>query len=367
MLLHMASCENSARNVEMVNANGLGRGRQAVLYSPGKLEMREVELPKPKAGELLIEVKCALSCGTDLKTYKRGHPLFPTPTPLGHEFSGIVAQAGPGVDKFKIGDAIVAVPSAPCMTCFFCWRGQENLCRQVVEHIVMGAYADYLLLPAHVVARHTFKKPSDVSFEVAALLEPLSCVFHAQEMAQVQSFETVLILGAGPLGLLHLSALKARGARRVVVAGRRANRLRAAAEFGADDVIDVEREEVEAVACRLNSGFGPDVVIEATGQVAGWEQALRLVRRGGRVVFFGGCPSGTSVALDTRRMHYDNLTLLAPFHYRPRDVAAALAALQEHALPGVERIIDSRRRLAELAEVFALLERGELLKCAIVP
>ena len=341
--------------------------RQAVLQAPGCLEIRDFIPPRPGPGELLVEVKCALSCGTDLKTYRRGHPLFPTPTPLGHEFAGVVAEVGEGLKRFAVGDAVMAVPSAPCGKCFFCECGQENLCAQVAQRIVAGAYADYLLLPAHVTERHTFKKPPNISFETAALLEPLSCVFHAQDLANVQSSEAALILGAGPFGLLHLIALKARGVRKVAVAGRRSNRLKCARELGADWVVDIDREELAAAASRLNGGWGPDLVIEATGLVAAWEQAMGCVRRGGRVLFFGGCQPGTVVSLDTRRMHYDNLTLIAPFHFRPRDVLAALRALSEQALPGLERIIDARRHLEQLPEVFALLEEGAVLKCAIYP
>jgi L-iditol 2-dehydrogenase len=344
-----------------------GRARQAVLQAPGRLELREFEPPGPGPGELLIEVKCALSCGTDLKTYRRGHPLFPMPTPLGHEFSGVVVERGEGVEDFAVGDAVMAVPSAPCGRCFFCQRAQENLCPQVSQQIVTGAYADYLLLPAHVTARHTFRKPKNISFETAALLEPVSCVFHALELADAQSLEAALILGAGPFGLLHLVALKARGVRQVAVVGRRFNRLQCARELGADLVVNIDSEEPAEIDAQLNGGWGPDLVIEATGQAAGWEQALRLVRPGGRVLFFGGCQPGTVVPLDTRRMHYDNLTLIAPFHFRPRDVLAARQALSEGALPGLERIINARRRLDQLSEVFALLEEGAALKCAIVP
>jgi L-iditol 2-dehydrogenase len=363
----MKSAEAARHKRALLAPSDRGKARQAVLYAPGRLELRDFSPPRPGPGELLVKIECALSCGTDLKTYRRGHPLFPMPTPLGHEFSGVIVELGEGVERFEAGDAVMAVPSAPCGRCFLCRRGQENLCAQVAERIVAGAYADYLLLPAHVVGRHTFKKPDHISFETAALLEPLSCVFHALELAHTRSCEAALIVGAGPFGLLHLIVLKARGVRQVVVAGRRSNRLQCARELGADQVVDVEREELAAVAARLNGGWGPDLVIEATGLVAGWEQALRWVRRGGRVIFFGGCQPGTVVPLDTRRMHYDNLTLVAPFHFRPRDVLAALQALSGQGLPGLERIIDARRRLDQLPEVFMLLEQGAALKCAIIP
>ena len=340
--------------------------RQAMLVSPGHLELREFTPPHPGPGEVLIQVRCALSCGTDLKAYRRGHPMWPMPTPLGHEFSGVIAEVGPSAGEFKVGDELMAAPTAPCGRCFYCERGQENLCPLCMEKMVLGAYADCLLLPAHVVARNAFRKPAALPFEEAALLEPLACVVHAHEMARPQKFETALIIGAGAFGLLHMLALKAQGLRQIVVAGRGNQRLEWAGELGADKVIDVQHDDAVPEIARLNGGHGPDLVIECTGQVAGWADAFSRVRRGGRVVFFGGCLPGTALSVDTRRMHYDNLTLLAPFHFRPRDVRRAFELLCDGKL-GAGRIVNQRRRLGELEEVFAMMERGAVLKCAVVP
>ena len=181
--------------------------RQALLVEPGRLELRDYVAPPPGPGELLIQVRCALSCGTDLKTFQRGHPMWKTPMPLGHEFSGVVLEAGEGVTAFKPGDAIMAAPTAPCGICFYCQHGQENLCDAAVGRMVHGGYADTLLLPAHVVARSTFIKPAYSPFEEAALLEPLACVVHAQEMARPEKNETVVIIGGGAFGLLHMLVL----------------------------------------------------------------------------------------------------------------------------------------------------------------
>ena len=342
------------------------RPRQAMLIEPGRLELRDFSPPHPGPGAILLEIKCALSCGTDLKTFRRGHPLWKLPAPFGHEFSGVVTEVGAGVDRFKPGDAIMAAPTAPCDACFYCDRGEENLCPQAMDLMVMGAYADYLLLPPHVVARNTFAKPPSLPFEEAALLEPLACVVHAHEMARPEKHETVLIVGAGPFGLLHMMTLKAAGVRTVAIAGRGKSRLQWAGELGADDVIDASRTDAHSAAGALNGGYGPDLVIECTGQLAGWQDAFVRVRRGGRVVFFGGCPVNTALSVDTRRMHYDNLTLLAPFHFRPRDVRRAYELLCEGRL-AVGRLINARRSLSELCEVFAMLERGALLKCAVIP
>jgi L-iditol 2-dehydrogenase len=356
----MSAADAPALDVNVV------RTRQAVLIEPGRLELRDFTPPAPGPGELLIDIRCALSCGTDLKTFRRGHPVWKLPTPFGHEFSGVVAAAGADVTAFKIGDEIMAAPTAPCGICFYCQHGQENLCAMAMDKMVMGAYADCLTLPAHVVARNTFHKPANLPFEEAALLEPLSCVLHAQEMARPEKSESVLIIGGGAFGLLHLLALKAHGVREVTVLGRGAERLKWAGEMGADNVIDARAVDATAAVAHLNSGFGPDLVFECTGQVEGWQDALARVRRGGRVVFFGGCPAGTALSVDTRRMHYDNLTLLAPFHFRPGDVVRAYEILAERAI-GAGAIVNAHRRLEDLPEVFAMLERGSVLKCAVIP
>jgi len=340
--------------------------RQAVLVEPGRIELRDFTPPNPGPGELLIRIRCALSCGTDLKTFRRGHPLWKLPIAFGHEFSGVVAEAGAGVTAFRAGDEIMAAPTAPCGICFYCQHGQENLCADAVGRMVLGAYADLLLLPAHVVAQNTFIKPANLPFEEAALLEPLSCVVHAHEMARPEKSETVLIVGAGAFGLLHLLLLKSAGVREVAVVGRGAERLKWAAGLGADRVIDARGDDAADQIAKLNSGFGPDLVIECTGQVEGWDDALARVRRGGRVVFFGGCAPGTELRVDTRRMHYDNLTLMAPFHFRPRDVRRAYELLAGRHL-NAGAIVNARMRLDELAEVFSMLERGAALKCAVIP
>ncbi len=340
--------------------------RQAVLVEPRHLEVREITTPHPGPGEILLKVECALSCGTDLKSFRRGHPLFPMPAPIGHEFSGTVAERGKGVTNFRVGDAVMAAPTAPCEVCFHCVRGQENLCPHAISRMVLGSYADYLIIGAHVVARNAFIKPPDLPFTEAALLEPLSCVIHAHAIAQPEAFESVLVIGPGAFGLLHTMVLKAAGVREVSVAGRNADRLEWAGQLGADRVFDVRKTDVAEAIASLNGGFGPDLVIECTGQLDGWSDAFARVRRGGRVVFFGGCPVNTMLAVDTRRMHDDNLTLLAPFHYRPRDVVVARDLLCERRL-GAGRIINAQRSLAELDEVFALLERGAALKCAVLP
>ena len=187
-----------------------------------------------------------------------------------------------------------------------------------------------------------------------------------QEIARPETFESVLVVGAGPFGLLHMLLLRAVGVHEIMVAGRGERRLEWARQLGADRVVDASQTGAEEAISRINGGFGPDLVIECTGQVAGWADAFARVRRGGRAIFFGGCPLNTTLMVDTRRMHYDNLTLLAPFHFRPRDVRRAFELLRARKL-GAGRIVNAWRPLSKLAEVFEMLERGSVLKCAVIP
>ena len=268
--------------------------------------------------------------------------------PLGHEFSGVVLEAGEGVTAFKPGDAIMAAPTAPCGICFYCQHGQENLCDAALGRMVHGGYADTLLLPAHVVARNTFIKPADLPFEEAALLEPLACVVHAQDMARPEKNETVVIIGGGAFGLLHMLVLKAAGVREVVVVGRGAERLQWAKDLGADRVVDAHSVDAVAEIARLNSGFGPDLVIECTGISKAGRMRWRECGAAGASCFSADVAAGTALSVDTRRMHYDNLTLMAPFHFRPRDVRRAYELLAGRAL-NAGAIVNARKRLGDLA------------------
>ncbi|MBE0598211.1 MAG: alcohol dehydrogenase catalytic domain-containing protein [Desulfuromonadales bacterium] len=336
------------------------------LTAPGCLELRDTPPPVPGAGELVVEIRAALTCGTDLKTWRRGHPKIPLPSPFGHEFAGTVAAVGQGVTTFRPGDEVMAVHSAPCGHCFYCRAGQENLCDQVMENKVLGAFAEQILLPAPIVERNLYPKPPQLSFEAAAFLEPLACVVYAAQVQPLRGGETVLILGGGPIGLLFLLLARARGAGRVIVAGRRAPRLQQAHRLGADLVIDVDRDDALAQVLAATDGRGADQVIECTGRPEAWEISPRLVRKGGRVLLYGGCPGGTTVCFDTGRLHYDEITLQGVFHFTPRAVAAARELLIEGIID-VEPLISGRFPLSGLESALLLLAQGEGLKYAILP
>jgi L-iditol 2-dehydrogenase len=337
-----------------------------VLLQPGEIQFAEVERPHPEPDAVIVRVRAALTCGTDVKAYLRGHPKFPMPTLFGHEFSGEVVEVGSEVRGFRAGDAVMAVPTAPCGDCYHCERRQENLCPRVMDGIVLGAYAEYIKLPAHIVRRSLYHKPRQLSYKEGALLEPLACVLHGLAQIDVRPDDTVLLIGAGAIALLHLLVLRQRGVESVAIAARSARRAEQARRIGAKEVLIGAGDEIRDRILSTTEGRGADVVIECTGQVEVWEDAPRLARRGGQVVLFGGCPAGTAARFDTGRLHYDEVRIVSPFHFTPRDVQGAYELLCDGGL-GAAPLIGDEYPLERLAEALIRHRRGDGAKFAIVP
>ncbi|MGD9763949.1 MAG: alcohol dehydrogenase catalytic domain-containing protein [Candidatus Binatia bacterium] len=349
------------------SAEGYGATMHAhVLVRPGELELRELPRPRALPGGVVVQVRAALTCGTDIKTYLRGHPIFPTPTLFGHEFAGEVAEVGPGVQGWREGDAIMAVPTAPCGACYYCARDQENLCPAVMDGFVVGAFAEFVHLPAPIVRRNLFRKPAALPYTEAALLEPLACVLHGLSAVRVRPDDRVVLLGAGAIALLHLLVLRARGVSNVIAVARNRARAARAAAMGAARVLDEPVEQAAEAVRAVTEGRGADVVIECTGQVGVWEAAPALARRGGQVVLFGGCAAGSTVRLDTTRLHYDEVRVLSPFHFTPADVRAAYELLADGRFGG-GALVGGEYRLPDLGEALARHRRGDAPKFAIVP
>ena len=341
--------------------------RAGYLVAPRRIEIRPADVPVPEEGGLVLRVRVALTDGTDLKAYRRGHPQMPMPTRFGHEFSGDVAAVGAGVTAFSTGDRIMSVHSAPDGTCFWCLRGEEELCERVMATKILGGYGEFVALPAHIVRRNAFKIPTGMSYEAAAFLEPLSCVVHALHALAPRPGDVVGVIGDGGFGLLHALVVRALGATPILV-GRRPERLAVARSLGIERIVDARVSDVRALLEAATGGRGADAVVESTGALEVWESAPSLVRRGGSVVLFGGLPSGTRVAFDAARLHYDEIRLLSPFHFTPRAVKAAFDLLAARAVD-VEPLISERFTLEHLAGAFASLDEGggTKLKYAILP
>lgn len=336
------------------------------LLAPGRLEMRNVPVPRAEPGEVVIRVEAALTCGTDLKTYRRGHPKFPFPFSLGHEYTGIVDHVGEGVKNFRAGQAVMGVHSAPCLTCRLCRRGFENLCESLVSRMALGAFAEYYRAPAEVVQQNLFLRPDHVSPQRAAFLEPLACVVQGQSQIPLHPEDTVVVMGCGTIGLLHVMLARQRGARNIIVTGRHQQRLELARELGASDCIDVDRQDARESVSALTEGRGAELVIECVGRPEAWQEAHWHASQAGFVLLFGGCPSQSSATFDCTRIHYDQLTIKGVFHFTPRDVKQAYDILCNSDLP-VEKILTGTAQLDQLPGILQKLDQGQGIKYAILP
>jgi L-iditol 2-dehydrogenase len=333
---------------------------------PKQLELREVAIPEPAPGEVIVKVEAATTDGTDLKGYLRGHRLFKTPMPFGHEYSGVIAAVGAGVTRWHEGDAVVAANSYPCNLCFYCRRGKPQLCEHLDEHWNFGAYAEYICVPAPLAAQNMHIKPDHLSFREAAVCEPLACAILCIEYAEVQLGDTVAIIGAGSQSMMQVQLAKACGAGRVIVFGRSKGRLQTALDLGADEVYStLDVNAVEMIKERTN-GYGADVVIEAAGNPDTWQIAPLMARKGGTVVQFSGLPGGTQIAFDATHLHYGEVTMKGVFHLTPRTFEQAVMALATGVI-NAKVMIDGDIRLAEVEEGLLRMQRSEAVKLAVIP
>jgi len=322
--------------------------RAAVLH--GKEEVRIEEVPERELDcrEVRVQIEAALTCGTDLKVYKRGYhaKMIVPPAIFGHEFAGVVTESRD--PAWSVGDRAVAANSAPCGQCFHCGVGQENLCDDLL--FLNGAYAESIVIPARIVERNLLRLKPGTQFRDAALVEPLACVVQGVEDSGLQRGQRVLVVGAGPIGLMFVALAREMGCEGAVV-GRGEQRLATARKLGAAEVV-----EATELAGQSDVG-GFDVVIEAVGKPEVWEQAVRLVRKGGLVNFFGGCPANTSITLDTTLLHYSNLTLRASFHHTPRTIRRALDFIERGVIRS-EHFVSGECPLTGLPGLLASMAAG---------
>lgn len=302
--------------------------RAAVLRGREDVVVETVARPSPGPGEVLLRIDAALTCGTDAKVFRRGYHarMLRPPCLFGHEYAGTVEEVGSGVARFRPGDAVVGANSAPCGACDFCSRGRESLCEDLL--FVNGAFAEWMLLPARLVAANLHPWPAGLPAEVAAAVEPVACVLKGIDVVAPVAGERMLVLGAGSIALFFASELRARGVEAVVL-GRSAAAAATARAMRASDVVEAPTVAAarEVLLGRTPSRRGFDAVIEAAGAADTCEAAPGLARRGGRVLLFGGCASDVRVTVDPSRLHYEEIAILASFHHTPRHVRAALEAL----------------------------------------
>lgn len=352
--------------------------KAAILHGRENIQIENVTPAALKPGEVRVQIEAALTCGTDLKVFKRGYhaKMITPPTVFGHELAGTISEVAtltsslshrmgeggrrPG-ESWSVGDRVVAANSAPCGECYFCQNRQENLCEDLL--FLNGAYAETIVVPARLVQKNLLRLKPETGFCDAALTEPLACVVQGVEDTNLRAGQNVLILGAGPIGLMFVALAKHLGCH-VTVAGRHPARLEAAKKLGASQIIDVGDGEnlVEKIRASENGDTSSqsrafDVVIEAVGKPETWEAAVHLVRKGGTVNFFGGCPANTKVSFVTETIHYSSLTLRASFHHTPRAVRRALDFIEAGVIRARD-FVDGKCPLTKLPELFRTMAAG---------
>ena len=337
-------------------------------YGPQNIKYEEVMVKPPEEGEVVVKVMSALTCGTDVKTFRRGHPVLikNIPSGFGHEFAGIVEKIGKNVDNVKVGDRVVAANSAPCGECFFCKREEYNLCEHL--DLLNGAYAEYITVPARIVKKNMLILPDNLSFDKAAFCEPLANVVHGVERTDIKPGETVGIIGIGPIGLMFARLAKLKGAK-VIVAGRNPLKLKMAEEFSyADEIVDLKKypnpEKIFLDFTEERKGL--DVAVECVGLPEIWERIFTFVRPGGTVHFFGGCKSGSQVTFDTTKMHYGDIKLMSVFHHTPKYFRQALEYIASGDVE-VEKLITQTIGLKDIEWAMNQHIEGKAIKFLVKP
>lgn len=354
--------------VETAMYHGRATMQAAILHGREDMRIESVPVPKAEVGELIVQVGAALTCGTDLKVFRRGYHarMIVPPALFGHELAGTVVQAGEGVTDFAPGDRVVALNSAPCGQCYFCQHGQENLCDDLLFN--NGAYAEFIRIPSRIVAKNTLRVPEHVPLEHAALTEPLACAVHGFEDSKPYPGAIVAVIGGGPLGLMMLHVAALAGCEAIAVV-KHDGQVEAAKQLGATHVVQTSsiRKAIRDTRALTPKGRGVDIAIEAVGIPEAWEEAVEMVRKGGTVNFFGGCAVGTQVTLDTNRIHYSDITLRATFHHTPAICRRSLDLIASGRFQA-SAFITGRAHLYELNRVFEkLMNRSSEIKTAIVP
>jgi len=341
----------------------------AVLYGSEDLRVEKIDVPVLAADEVLLRVRLALTDGTDLKVWKRGYhaKMIQPPAVFGHELVGEIVAVGKRVDpRWRIGMRVIAANSAPCLRCYHCRRGQENLCDDLLFN--NGAYAEYMRIPGRIVVENMLEVPHSVDDQSAGLAEPLACVLRGIHEMEVRTGDTAAVIGCGPIGLMFVRMLSRRGVR-VIALARRAAPLDVAKRLGAVATINVTEppDVVAAVKALTEDQLGPDSVVEAAGNPATWKQALAMVRRGGVVNFFSGLPSSTRVEIEPAAIHYSEIKLISPFHHTPRFIREALEAIRRGDICAHD-FVTEEIRLADLPQAFERMKsRSGEIKLAVRP
>ncbi|WP_080848289.1 zinc-dependent alcohol dehydrogenase [Cytobacillus gottheilii] len=339
--------------------------KRVVYHGIQDLRLEETDIPVPSYGEVVVKNHVTLTCGTDAKMYMRGYRYQP-PHLIGHEASGVICAVGEGVEKFKVGDRVVAHNTAPCHKCYYCKKGQHSMCIDLPSNL--GSYAEYQLIPKRIVEETMFLLPDDMDYKQAALLEPLACAVYGTSEVPIELGDTVVVNGCGPIGLMFIRLSYLRGAR-VIAVDMKENRLTLAKKMGAQEIVNISEDidQVQEVRKLTEEERGVDIAIEATGVTAVWNMAFDMVRPGGTVLCFGGTKKDTTVTFDCTRLHYEQITVKGVFHTTPIHVHAAFELLKMNAITA-DDFVQNEFSIEETEQAILEHARGEVIKnCIIYP
>ncbi len=344
--------------------------KAAVLEGIERIAVREVPDPQIEEDELLVNVKSCAVCGSDVRIYHSGHSMVKPPQIVGHEIAGVVVEVGPGVADFQEGDRLTIAPSIPCGNCHFCKRGFYNICNNLIGigHNYPGGFAEYMIIPAPALkAGNVLRIPANLSYDEGCISEPLACVINGQELSSIDQEDTLAVIGAGPIGCMHVALAKAQGINRVILSELSEQRLEIARGFAADVYIDASREDTVEKVLEVTEGIGADVVIVAAPSKTAQQQALEMVSKRGRINFFGGLPRTDSVIqIDSNIIHYKEILLHGAHGSTARQHKAALELFSTRKIDP-SAFITHRFPLDRIEEAFNIVESAAGMKVVINP
>jgi L-iditol 2-dehydrogenase len=341
----------------------------AILKEIEKLEIEEKEIPEPKENEILIKVKSCAICGTDIKVFHHGHKHIVFPRITGHEVSGVVFKVGKNVKEYKEGDRVAVAPAIPCGKCYYCRKGQQTMCDslEAIGYHYDGGFAEYMLVPEDAVLNGCVNKiPDNLSFELASIAEPLACVINGQILSKIETGDTVLILGAGPIGILHSLLAKINGAGKVILADISEERIKEA-EFTGVYLVDMSKKDIYEEVKNITDGHMADRVIVAVGSKDAQELSLKLVAKRGSINFFGGLPKESPyIQFDSNLLHYGEFFVIGTHGSTPLHNKIAIELLSSGRI-NAEKLITHKLPLEKIKDGFEIVENKKGLKVLIIP
>mgnify|MGYP001586472863 CR=1 FL=1 len=354
-----------------MNLGGGIKMKAAIFEGIGKIKVKEIERPLPKKGEILLKVMACAICGTDVRIIKHGHPRVIPPFIIGHEITGIIEEINGEIVRFKKGDrVVVAPPGIPCGECFYCKNSLSNICphKASFAYELPGGFSEYMIIPRQAIMKgNLIKIPNSISFNEACITEPLACCINGQKFLTISAAESILIIGSGPIGLLHMQLAKVKGARNVGLADISPSRIEKAGLFEPDFVINSNEVDLVEEMRRKTKGTGVNAVIAACSSKAAVEQAFKIISRGGEILLFAGLPKEESqFMMDINFVHYNELKIYGSFASTHESSLEAMGYIRDGRIRA-SKIITHRYRLEEIEEAIEMAGSSEALKVVIAP